>query len=206
MRLLETQLARKIWLGNFWKNFLRCSVVGFPHGNIQAQWTGKGRTTDSAVQFLKYAYTLSHFSIKAQMYQKLNIPESIYHSCSFHKRVNSGFRPCLRDSQLSGLAELCTWLLNEKLPSLRKSFPLLKLSVALSNPCAYAANFPALTWTCTLSASGQSCSKSMALLLAGTLIHWCRAIKCWWPLIALSKLPSYSLSSTCQLPALKWML
>lgn len=91
-------------------------------------------------------------------------------------------------------------------PVCTKSFPLLKQSVTLSTPCSYAANSPALTWTCTLSASGQSCSKSMALLLASTLIHWCTAIKCWWPLIALSKLPSYSLSSTCQLPALKWML
>lgn len=142
MRLLETQLARKIWLGNFWKNFLRCSVVGFPHGNIQAQWTGKGRTTDSAVQFLKYAYTLSHFSIKAQMYQKLNIPESIYHSCSFHKRVNSGFRPCLRDSQLSGLAELCTWLLNEKLPSLCQKLSPFKTVCGSFKPLCLCCKFP----------------------------------------------------------------
>lgn len=95
------------------------SVVGFPHGNIEAQCTGKGRTTDSAMQFLKYAYTLSYCSIKAQMYLKFNIPESIYHSCSFCKRVNSGFRLCLPDPQLSGLAELWSWLLKEKLPCLQ---------------------------------------------------------------------------------------
>lgn len=120
MSLLETQLVRKIWLGNFWKNFLCCSVVRFPHGNIQAQCTGKGRTTDSAMQFLKYAYTLSYFSIKAQMYLKFNIPETIYRSCSFCKRVNSGFRLCLWGAQSSGLAELRTWLLKEKLPYLHQ--------------------------------------------------------------------------------------
>lgn len=52
------------------------------------------------MQFLKYAYTLSYLNIKGQMYLKFNIPENIYHFCSFSKIVNSGFRLSSRPTTL----------------------------------------------------------------------------------------------------------
>lgn len=93
------------------------------------------------MQFLKYAYILSHCSIKAQMYLKFNIPESIYHSCSFSKRVNSRLRLCLQDSQPSGLAELCTWLLKEKLPCLRQKVSSFKTACDSFNPLRLCCKF-----------------------------------------------------------------
>lgn len=167
MSLLETQLARKIWIGNFWKTFLCCSVVRFPHANIQAQCTGKGTTTDSAMQFLKYAYTLSYFSIKVQMHLKFSILESIYHSCSFCKRVNSRFRLHLRDPQHSGLAELCTWLQKEKLPCLHQKLSPFKTVCDSFNPLLLCCKFsssdmnmhPFRFWAELLKVNGPATSK-----------------------------------------------
>lgn len=158
------------------------------------------------MQFLRYVYTLPYLKNKPQIDLKLNIPESIYSLCSFNNRVDSGFRPRLWDNALALLNCLPDyWRINFLV--CRENFPLLKQPVTLFNPLRLCCkNFPALTGICTLSASGQTCSKSMALLLASPLIHSCRAIKRWWPLIALSKLPSFSLFTMCQPSALKWML
>lgn len=86
------------------------------------------------------------------------------------------------------------------LPGL-KNIPLLEWTLSLFCPFSSIGGISRFQTSTHLGFWAESCSKSIALLIANPLFHQGRDIQCLWPLIALSHLPRHSISIRYKLNA-----